>query len=231
MNKDHYQPKSDEVTMGVGAKYEDKTALLKGEVFLTVVDTSREYDGPVAAYEDYPGCAGVPLAAIQDHVHIDNLIVMDASVLIARLLKDNVEPSFGLKFLAVGTGEGSWNPLSPPAATDTQRSLWAEIERKAFANTDFINGGGAPVAYPTKVVDYTTQFTESEAVGPLVEMGLIGGTVDANPLNKNPILPPDGPYDPTVDQTMYETLFNYLTFPVINKPATSTFTITWRITT
>ena len=39
------------------------------------------------------------------------------------------------------------------------------------------------------------------------------------------------PYDPTVDLTAFETEINYLTFPVVNKPATSTWTIVWRLTT
>lgn len=158
-----------------------------------------------------------------------NLVVLDASILIARLMKDNQEPPFGIFALAMGTGDVGWNPMAPPAPTNTQRALYAEIARKTFANTQFIDGGGLPVAYPTKVVDFTTTYTESEAVGPLVEMGLIGGNVSTNLNVKNPVSPPNGPYNPTVDLTTKETLCNYLTFPVINKPATSTLTIVWRL--
>jgi hypothetical protein len=120
--------------------------------------------------------------------------------------------------------------MNPPAPTDTQRSLYSELARKTFANTQFIDGDGVPTAIPTNVVDFTTTFAEAEAVGPLVEMGLIGGNVDTNLSIKNPVLPPNGPYDPAVDLTTFDTQVNYLTFAVINKPPTSTLTIVWRLT-
>jgi hypothetical protein len=166
---------------------------------------------------------------LQEKRELLNLVVLDASILIARLMKNNVEPPFGIYALAVGTGNVGWHPMSPCAATNTQRSLWSEIARKTFANTQFINSGGLPVAIPTNVVDFTTTFAESEAVGALDEMGLIGGNVSTNLSTRNPVLPPNGAYNPTVDLTQYETLVNYLTFAVINKPATSTLTIVWRL--
>jgi hypothetical protein len=159
-----------------------------------------------------------------------NLIVLDASILVARLMKDNAEPPHGVFALAIGTGDTGWNPMAPPAPTDTQRALYSEITRKTFSDTQFVDGSGVPVSYPTKVVDFTTIYTESEAVGPLVEMGLIGGNVSSNLSIRNPVSPPNGAYDPTVDLTNFETLVNYLTFPVVNKPATSTFEIVWRLT-
>lgn len=166
---------------------------------------------------------------LQEYRELLNLVVLDASILIARLMKNNVEPPFGIYALAVGTGNLLWNPMSPPAATNTQRSLWSEIARKTFAVTQFINSGGLPVAIPTNVVDFTTTFAEAEAVGALDEMGLIGGNVSTNMSVRNPVLPPNGAYNPTVDLTQFDTLVNYLTFAVINKPATSTLTIVWRL--
>lgn len=160
-----------------------------------------------------------------------NVITMDASVLVARLLRDSLEVPFGGFVLAVGSGDSGWNPLSPPPATNTQRALYAEISRKTFASKQFIDSTGVPVDYPTNVVDFTTTFSESEAVGPLVEMGIIGGNISSNMSIKNPVTPPNGPYDPTVDLTTRETLLNYLSYNVISKPTTSTFTVTWRITT
>jgi hypothetical protein len=159
-----------------------------------------------------------------------NLIVLDASILVARLMKNNAEPPFGVIALAMGTGQIGWNPMSPPAATNTQRSLYSEIARKTFALTQFIDSGGVPTGIPTHVVDFTTTFAEAEAVGPLVEMGLLGGNVNPNMSIRNPVTPPNGSYDPTVDLTTKDTLVNYLTFPVINKPATSTLSIVWRLT-
>lgn len=167
---------------------------------------------------------------LQEEREHRNLVVLDASILIARLMKDNAEPTKGIFALAVGTGDVGWNPLSPPAATNTQRALYSEITRKTFTATQFIDGDGVPVAYPTKVVDFTTVFTEAEAVGPLVEMGLIGGNISSNLSVRNPVTPANGVYDASVNLTNYETLVNYLTFNVISKPATSTLEITWRLT-
>lgn len=166
---------------------------------------------------------------LQMERELRNLVVLDASILIARLMKDSAEPPHGIFALAVGSGDSGWNPMSPPAPTNTQRSLYSEITRKTFSDTQFVDGSGVPVAYPTKVVDFTTTFTEAEAVGPLVEMGLIGGNVSTNMSIRNPVTPPNGTYNPTVDLTNYDTLVNFLTFPVVNKPATSTFEIVWRL--
>jgi hypothetical protein len=168
---------------------------------------------------------------LQERRELLNLVVLDASILIARLMKDNSEPPHGVFCLAVGTGQIGWNPMSPPAATNTQRSLWSELARKTFASTNFVDQNGIPASYPTHVVDFTTTFAEAEAVGPLDEMGLLGGNnVNSNLSIRNPVTPANGPYDPTVNLTNFDTLVNYLTFPVINKPATSTMTIVWRLT-
>lgn len=193
-------------------RFEDRVkSPLKGEIFWYMTDaaTGRRHD----------------------ERRIGNLVVRDASILVARLLKDNQEPPFGAFVLAVGTGDSGWDPMNPPAATDTQRSLYSELTRKTFSKTEFIDAGGIPVAYPTNVVDYTCTYSEAEAVGPIVEMAILGGNISTNMSVRNPVLPPNGPYDPTVDLTAFETEVNYLTFPVVNKPATSTWTIVWRLTT
>ncbi len=195
----------------LGGQYEENVQIkIRGDVFFTMRD----------------GMSG----NVQLQWEKRNLVVLDASILIARLIKDSSEPPFGAYVLAVGSGDVGWNPMSPPAATDTQRALYSEITRKTFSSTQFVTSAGVPVAYPTNIVDFTTTYTESEAVGPLVEMGLIGGNIDTNMSVKNPVSPPNGTYDSTVDLTAYETLINYLTFPVVNKPATSTFEVTWRLT-
>lgn len=200
----------DGLAVMLGSNYRENYQGPKGELFITLRD----------------GATG----KILDQRHHKNLIVKDFSILLARLIKDNQEPPHGLFCLAVGTGDVGWNPLAPPAATNTQRSLYAEIARKTFASTTFIDGAGLPVGYPTNVVDFTTTFTEAEAVGPLVEMGLIGGNVSTNLAIRNPVVPPNGPYNPLVDLTLFETLGNFLTFAVISKPPTATLTITWRLT-
>jgi hypothetical protein len=60
-------------------------------------------------------------------------------------------------------------------------------------------------------------------------MGLIGGDININMSLRNPILPPNGPYDPNVDTTGKDILVNYVTFPSIGKPANSTLSWTWRL--
>jgi len=167
---------------------------------------------------------------IQEQRELRNLVVLDASILIARLMRDPSEPLNGIYALAVGTGDVGWDLQNPPAPTVTQRSLYSELARKTFANTQFIDGDGVPTAVPTKTVDFSTTFVEAEAVGPLVEMGLLGN-ISTNMSVKNPVLPPNGPYDPTVNfATPFDSLINSLNFAVINKPATSTLTIVWRLT-
>lgn len=193
------------------SRFEEKVTVgIRGDVFITLRDGKTGEE--------------------QDRRELRNLIVKDASILVARLMKDNAEPPKGTYVLAVGTGDTGWNPLAPPAPTNTQRALYSELTRKTFSQTQFIDAGGVPTAIPTNVVDFSTVYTESEAVGPLVEMGLIGGNISTNLSIRNPVVPPNGPYNPLVDLTTKETLINYLTFPVINKPATSTLEIVWRLT-
>jgi hypothetical protein len=142
-----------------------------------------------------------------------NIIVNTASVLIARLLKDNHEPDGGITFLAVGTGAPGWNLQNPPQPTNTQTVLNSEIARKAFSTQDvtFIDPEtGDPTIIPTNVLDFTATFAETEAVGALVEMGLFGG--DATDIINS------------------GTEINYRTFPVINKTNSMTLTIIFRIT-
>jgi hypothetical protein len=157
-----------------------------------------------------------------------NLIVLDASLLVARLCKDPLEPPHGIFMLAVGTG-ASGAILNPDAPDEKQRRLNNEIERKTFSSTTFRDANGIAVSYPTKVVDFTTEFLPSEAVGPLNEMGLIS-PLSSNPLVTNPNPNTFPTYDPTVDVTNYDILVNYLTFSVISKPNTARMVVTWRLT-
>lgn len=142
-----------------------------------------------------------------------NIIVNSASTLIARLLKDNSEPDAGISYLAMGTGASGWNLQNPPQPSTSQTALENEIARKAFTTEDvtFVDPDtGDPTVVPTNVVDYTATFAETEAVGPIVEMGLFGG--DAT------------------DTADSGTQINYRTFPVINKTNSMSLTIIFRIT-
>lgn len=207
-----------------GLFYRDQAVPLKGEVFFYLRDAAT---GQLLDRDGNP--------TDEEHtLHINNVIVRDASILVARLMKDSAEPDNGVKALAVGTGDSGWDPLNPPAATNDQRKLENELARKTFSDTDFIYNThltspspGSVAALPTNIVDFTTIFSQGEAVGPLVEMGLLGGDVNDNMSITNPI---PGSYDVTFDVTGYDMQVNYLTFPVVNKPAMATLTITWRIT-
>ena len=162
---------------------------------------------------------------------VQNKITLDAGILASRLFKDSMSPNpaqnNGLTMLGVGTG-ATGALLSPDAPQNTQRKLNTEIARKAFASTQFRNDSGVAVSYPTNIADYTTVFGESEAVGPLNEMGLMS-TYSLNPAVTNPINNGPTNYDPTIDVTGLDLMANYLTFPVSSKPNTAILTITWRL--
>jgi hypothetical protein len=163
-----------------------------------------------------------------DSWHRHNIITLDASILIARLCKDPSEPAHGINMLAVGSG-ATGALLSPDAPDNRQRKLNAELARKAFTTTVFRDGSGNAVAYPTNIVDFVTTFSEGEAVGPLNEMGLLS-TISSNPSVTNPNPNSFPTRNTTVDLADYDTLVNYLTFPVVSKRSTSTLTWTWRLT-
>jgi hypothetical protein len=190
--------------MGLGIRYEDSREphKMKGEFFITLTHK----DGH------------------EEKFHQKNVIVDSASLLIARLLADGqtsidpTGPNHGIRVLAVGTGDPTWNPNNPPEGTASQTKLEAELARKRFANVTFIrtDGSGLPASEVTNIVDYQTVFSESEAVGPIVELGLFGGGTGAE----------------NIDVTSNGgTMINYRTIAVINKPNTATMSIVFRITT
>jgi len=160
-----------------------------------------------------------------------NVVTLDAGLLVAALMKDPNEPANGINMLAVGTG-ALGAVLNPDAPSNQQRRLNNEIARKSFSETTFRDANGAAVAIRTNVVDFTTIYGESEAVGPLNEMGLLSTISDNTAIqNPNPNFAGQGgqAYDPTIDTSNYDMLVNYLTFSVISKPSTSILTITWRL--
>jgi hypothetical protein len=213
--RDNLKKISTGTKLGLGLRYEDPATRVmgsaKGEFIFTMTDAKS--------------------GEIQEHWQRRQVVTLDASLLVARLCKNNKEPKHGFNMLAVGTGAlGSL--LNPDAPTNQQRRLNNEIARKPFADATFRDANGAAVSIPTNVVDFTTIFGESEAVGPLNEMGILSTISDNTAIiNNNPNFAGQGgqPYDPTIDITGYDTLCNFLTFSVISKPATSILTVTWRI--
>jgi hypothetical protein len=199
----------------MGAQYmltERLPAIAKGEIFFKLIDPST---GKV----------------VREWSH-ENRIVLDSALLIGRLLKDPLEPNHGVNMLSVGTG-ATCDILNPDIPPNTQRRLVNEIDRKEFSEITFRNPEGVAVAYPTNILDFTCIFSESEAVGPLNEMGLVS-TVSDNRLILN-LNPNDAglggqPYDATIDVTNYDNFINYFTYAVVSKPNNMVLALTWRIT-
>lgn len=199
--------------LGMGFRYQERVGVrCKGRVMFHMVDARS---------------GEVQLDRAQD-----NVVTLDASLLVAALMKDKNEPANSINMLAVGTG--ALGPiLNPDAPPREQRRLNNEIARKTFAETTFRDANGAASAIRTNVVDFTTIYGESEAVGPLNEMGLLSTISDNTAIiNNNPNFAGQGgqAYDPAIDTSQYDMLVNYLTFAVISKPATSILTVTWRLT-
>jgi hypothetical protein len=207
MKQDRYKGSNEGVSHTMSATYSDSTVQLHGEVFIEMRDTTT---GEVSTW------------------HKRNVITLDAGILLAMLARQPGSRPLGLNMLAVGTG-ATGPLLSPDAPSPLQRKLNAEIGRKPFSSTTFRDANGFAVAIPTNVVDFTATFTESEAVGPWNEMGLVA-TLSPNPMVTNPNPNNFPTRSPTVDVTSYDILFNYLTFPVLSKPNTATYAVTWRIT-
>lgn len=185
-------------------------AAFKGEVFLAVHDAAS--------------------GQVLEERHIPNVVTKDLSILLARLCAGSSVQG-GITALALGSGDPAWDSMpAPPLPGEGQRSLQNEIFRKPIHEVRFIDAGGNDTGgRPAHVVDFTTIFGASEAAAPLREMGLLGGDAD-------PVYPPSSPpvgngedHD-TFDVRGYDTLCNYLTFPVIHKPASATLTLTWRLT-
>lgn len=175
---------------------------------------------------------------VLDHREQKNIVTLDGGILVAILLASGASPTAfyqgGLTMLAVGTG--ATGPLLNPDAPDPrQRRLNSELARKPFSSVQFRSSTGAAVSHPTNVVDFTTTFGASEAVGPLNEMGLIRAT-SANPLVTNPVPAVFPAYAPTINlnpapAAPLDILGNYTVFSVVSKPANSLLTITWRLST
>ena len=206
--RDQFKRPGESASLGMHLPHAVAMRPAKGEVFIEMVDAST---GEVL-HKD----------------HRQNVITLDAGILAAILFRDPSSRTHGFNMLSVGTG-ATGAILSPDAPDARQRKLNAEIARKPWSSTTFRDAGGSAVAIPTYVVDFTCTFDESEAVGPLNEMG-IQSTISANPAVTNPNPDAFPNRDLTRDLTTFDILGNYLTFSVISKPNTARLTITWRIT-
>jgi hypothetical protein len=155
--------------------------------------------------------------------HIKNLIVDIASNQIAEwaftgTITNVSEHVKGIMTLAVGTGAIGWDLQNPPAESPSQEFLVNELTRKLFISKTYIDPVLlTPTLTRTNIIDFTTTFLETEAVGPLVEMGLFAGNHTQS-----------GATDSTAPNG--GTMINAKNFPVINKPNTSQLSVVWRLT-
>lgn len=142
----------------------------------------------------------------------------------------------GLQYLAVGVGVLTkpnlpYNEQTNPVDTtkwDLQTSheesldthkLVGELYRKPFTDWKFLDESGNLSVEPTNVLLLSTTFLETDAVGPLTEMGLFGGNGAGDVSNKSNGGIKDG-----------GTMFNYKTFKVWNKPSDARLTVVWKLT-
>ena len=137
-----------------------------------------------------------------------NIVVPGMGILVAQLVKDCSAVLAGFSFMGVGTGGTGEDPFNPPAPLGNETLLKNEIFRKGFSSVNFVDANGLPVLTPTNTVDFAATFTETEAVGPLTELGIFGGDATATPNSG--------------------TMVNYIRFPVVSKTATSTLTLVVR---
>jgi hypothetical protein len=166
-----------------------------------------------------------------------NIYTLDGGVLAAILFSNNAGAGNArfVNMLSVGTG-ASGSQQSPDIPDYQQRGLNSPLYKKTFSSVLYRkadgslseDGNGNPI--PTNIVDFTTTFESAEAVGALTEMGLVSS------LNETPTgfvsNPNNFPQDRDITENInaYDTLVNYLTFPVINKPNGAILAITWRLT-
>ena len=143
--------------------------------------------------------------------HEKNLIVDIASELICSWAFQGLTPTIpGILTLAVGTGGIGWDLQNPPAESASQTLLVSELARKQFSDKTYVDNLGNPSVTRTNILDLTTTFLETEANGPLVEMGLFGGTGSTSANGG--------------------TMVNVKNFPVINKTSSMSAAILWRLT-
>lgn len=139
---------------------------------------------------------------------VKNLIVNSASKLMAYRMApmqiseagttvDELQNIIGLQCLAVGVGiisdptkpydrvtnpvdTSQWDYMNPPAESLNDTKLVGEIFRKPFTSWCFVDENDAPSETVTNILKLVTTFNESEAVGPITEMGIFGGNASAD---------------------------------------------------
>lgn len=144
-----------------------------------------------------------------------NMIVNSASILMAQRMANNVSGAVimdkGIQYLAVGTSVGDGGTSTNPNVGDvTYIRLRNEIARTPVKSCTYLTSTGTTSSTPTNIVQYVFTFSEAQANGGIVEMGMFGGNAGAN---ANTGL-----------------MFNYKAIAVWNKNSETELTITWKVT-
>lgn len=172
-----------------------------------------------------------------------NVIVNTVKWLFARLMKNSIEPQFGVWGLALGSGDSSWPPETQPAETPSQTALINEFLRKQCSKVQFVDSNLNPTTSLSLQVDFQTivNATTDNIVGvPIREMGLIGGGTQTS-TTPNPtfvVTPvttmsnPNTPYfNPDPNSPNFNTntvvLVNYKTLPPLPLPPGINLIFSW----
>jgi hypothetical protein len=156
------------------------------------------------------GYLDIPKEAVIREMHVKNLIVSKASQFMAKRMRPGASWGSGITHLEVGTGFGTGSTQAPQVESIAQTGLRVPLARKAITSWTYLDGAGQATASETNVVQITTTFIETEAIGAIVEMGLFGG-------------------DATVTLASGY-MFNYKVFPVWNKQNGMQLTVIWKLT-
>lgn len=150
------------------------------------------------------------LGNIIQEMHVKNLIVAMASNFMAKRMRPGASWGAGITHLEVGTGVGTGTTQAPQVEDVNQKTLRQALARKAIDSWTYLDSAGNATATETNVIQLTTTFNETDAIGAIVEMGLFGGDA-ADTLG-----------------TGY--MFNYKVFPVWNKQSGMKLTVIWKLT-
>jgi hypothetical protein len=159
---------------------------------------------------DEPNQGYYNLKGIVREMHVKNLIVSKASDLMAKRMRPGTSWGAGITHLELGTGVGTGTTQAPQVENVAQTALRSPLFRKAITAWTYLSSAGQPTATETNVLQLTTTFTENEAVGAIVEMGLFGGSA--------------------VTALGSGHMFNYKVFPVWNKQSGMQLTVIWKLT-
>jgi hypothetical protein len=160
--------------------------------------------------EPNQGYLEIPKDAVVREMHVKNLIVSKASNFMAKRMRPGASWGAGITHLEVGTGVGTGTTQAPQVESISQTALRTPLARKQITSWTYLDSVGQPTATETNVIQLTTTFLETEAIGAIVEMGLFGGD--------------------SQDTLGTGYMFNYKVFPVWNKQSGMQLTVIWKLT-